>query len=423
VGEYPYATGVIQGSGSAQEVLELGHAFETGAQDNATGVAAMLEAVAALNRLIAAGRLPRPQRSIRILVMPEDYGSSAYIAAHMDRMKRTIGAICMDTAAGTYRETGGYSFNMNPDVNRSYQDALIVRVAGNYYAGIPRRFPRWNVYRPTSDSYLSDPTIGVPTVAASGSSGATNVHHNSADTVDRVDPRSLRDLSSIVAAYLFYLAAAGDRDIPWLAEITADRSYENAIRAAAPYLGRVAAAASAVALGRELYDGLAKISYEADRDRGALISVIRLATPGNREIRAQLEPVLKRMSAFSSSQADRLREAVDRRAKELGAATPVKAIEAPADPRRAEASRIIVTRKRFGPVTLDDVPLAEREGFPGFAGKPAPLPILVWCDGKRDLAEVIRLVELEQGPLDFDFVGYFKFLATRGYVDIAMRPN
>ena len=49
---------------------------------------------------------------------------------------------------------------------------------------------------------------------------------------------------------------------------------------------------------------------------------------------------------------------------------------------------------------------------PDFAGIPAPLPILTWCDGKRDLAEVIRLVEFEQGPMDFDFVGYFKFLAN-----------
>jgi hypothetical protein len=32
---------------------------------------------------------------------------------------------------------------------------------------------------------------------------------------------------------------------------------------------------------------------------------------------------------------------------------------------------------------------------------------------------VIRLVELEQGSLDFDFVGYFRFLAKHGYVEFA----
>ena len=415
-GRYPYVTGVIQGSVSDEEVLELGHPFELGAQDNSTGVAGMLEAVAALERLIDAGRLPRPSRSIRILAMPEDYGSSSYIATHMDRIGRTIGAINMDTPAGPYAETGAYAFAMNPDVSRSYQDALIMRIAENYYAGLPRRFPRWIPYRPTSDSYLSDPAIGVPTIAASGSPGATGVHHNSADTLDRVDPRSLGDLSSVVAGFLYYLASAGDREIPWLAEITVDRAYENAIRAAAPYLGRVTAAGSADALGRELYAGLAKINYNADRDRDALLSVLRPASSANREkIRAALDPSLKNVRRFADGQCARLRQAADL----VGQAySPVQGQAPPPDPRRAAASEIVVKRKRFGPVTLDDLPLDQREGFPGFAGTPAPLPLLVWCDGKRNLAEVIRLIELEQGPMDLDFVGYFKFLAKHGYVEL-----
>ena len=75
---------------------------------------------------------------------------------------------------------------------------------------------------------------------------------------------------------------------------------------------------------------------------------------------------------------------------------------------------MIIKRKRFGPVTLDDLPLDQREGYPGFGGNPAPLSLLLWCDGKRNLAEVIRLTELEYGLMNFDFVGYFKFLARHG---------
>ena len=73
-GAYPYVTGVIQGK-SREEVLTLGHTSEQGAQDNATGVAATLEAMAMLQRLIASGRLPKPKRSIRVLSMGEMYGS------------------------------------------------------------------------------------------------------------------------------------------------------------------------------------------------------------------------------------------------------------------------------------------------------------------------------------------------------------
>ena len=376
-GRYPWVTAVIPGSGSDQEVLELGHAFETGAQDNSTGVAAMLEAAATLTRLIEAGKLARPRRSIRVLVMPEDYGSAAYIAGHMERMQHTIGAINMDVPAGPYDEVGAYNFAMNPDVSRSYQDALILRVAETYYAAIPGRVPRAIRYRPTSDSYLSDPMIGVPTVAANSSSSA---HHNSADTLDRVDPRSLRDLSAIVAAYLYYLASAGPGDVAWLAGIT---------------LERIAARSEGI------YDSLAKVDYNADRDREALLSLRRLAP------HADLAAALERLDRIAADHSARLR-----------AAGQAGSVKPPPDPRRAEAAKMVVKRKRFGPVTLDDLPVDRREGFPGFAGKPAPLQLVGWCDSKRTLAEVIRLVELELGPMDFDFVGYFKMLARHGYVEL-----
>lgn len=101
-GSYPYATGVLRGSSSDEEVLELGHTTEIGANDNATGVAAMLEAISALNRLVESGKLPRPRRSIRILAMPEVYGTMHYIATNPDRIRRTVAAICLDTPAGAY---------------------------------------------------------------------------------------------------------------------------------------------------------------------------------------------------------------------------------------------------------------------------------------------------------------------------------
>ena len=417
-GNYPYITGVIPGTDSAAEVLVLGHAFEPGAQDNATGVAGMLEALASLQRLIGAGKLRPPQRSIRVLIMSEDYGSSAYIATHMDQIKRTIGAICVDTPAGPYDQTPAYNFSMDPDVTRSYQDALVMRVAATYYAAIPGRFPRWLAYRQRSDSYLSDPMIGVPTNMLIGSSGATNVHHNSADTLDRVDPHSLRDMSVLLAANLYWLAAASDRDLPWLAQITVDRAIDNARRAAEPHLDRIADA-SADALGRELYAGIAQVEFNAARDREAVLSTLRLASEATRDkVRQQVELSLEDIARVADEQKLRVERAANDRAQALGAAVPVQPTAPPITPARREAAQIVVRRKRFGPVTLDDLPLDEREGYPGFGGNPSPLPLVLWCDGKRNLAEVIRLYELENGATDFDFVGYFRFLAKHGYIDL-----
>jgi hypothetical protein len=426
-GSYFSVTGVIPGDGSNEEVLELGHGFELGAQDNSTGEAAMLEAIAAVNRAIAAGRLPRPKRSIRILTFSEDYGSSHYVATHMDRMKRTVGAMHMDVPAGDNDVLGAYSFGITPDVSRSYHNALVMRVAETYYSGRqaeggPRgrgRTPLLAPYSPTADTYMSDPMIGVPTVTARGSSGRTAVHHNSEDTLDRVDPRSLEDLSSVVGVYLYYLASAGDADVSWLTAITVDQSYKNALETAQPYLDRILAARNTGELGIELYWGLARINYNAACDEAAVLSTLRLVSTENCDrIRASLKPSLKTIRRLAEQQSERLQEAANQRAGELHAATPVKATPPAADPRRAEAAHFIVRRKRFGPVTLDDLPLDQREGFPGFAAQPAPLRLLYWCDGKRTAAEVISLIELEQGPMNFDFLGYYKMLARHGYVDL-----
>jgi hypothetical protein len=317
-----------------------------------------------------------------------------------------------------------YWFRMNPDVARSYQDALVMRVAENYYSyiGARRRAPRWSAWGPGTDTFLSDPTIGIPNVAAGGSAGI-NVHHNGADTVDRVDRRSLRDLSSILAAYLYYLACSGENEVAWLAQITASRGYENITRAAEPFLDRIAAAGQAEAVGRELYWGVQKVSYTAARDRDAVSSTLRIADAAQRDrLRPSLDPLLKGIEVFADQQAQRLQQAADARARQIGAAVPVKALAPPADPARAQAAQIVVKRKRFGTITFDDLPVENRERWPAGAWDVLLQTALFWCDGKRNLADVIRHTELELGPQNFDFVGYFQFLARKGYVEIVAMP-
>jgi hypothetical protein len=82
------------------------------------------------------------------------------------------------------------------------------------------------------------------------------------------------------------------------------------------------------------------------------------------------------------------------------------------------AGGLIVRRKRFGTIPLDDLAPDRREGYPSGAWTLPPSTALYWCDGKRTLKEVIALTEQELGPTKFDFEGYFRFLARRGYVEI-----
>ena len=421
-GTYPYTTAVLKGHGSDEEVLELGHTTEIGANDNATGVAVMMEAIFSLNRLIEAGKLPRPRRSIRILAMPELYGSMHYVAANSERIRRTVAAICVDTPTGPYSLAGTeYTFVLNPDVARSYTDALILRIAERYFSGpaAPRKF-HWSPYMTGTDTYYSDPTIGIPTVWPYGGSGIP-VHHNSEDTPDKVDSRSVRDGAIVTAAYLYLIASAGEAEIPRLAEITATRGYENILRATGLALERMALPRDATALAHALHEGLERIAYEADREEQAILSTLRLAPPGNREaLRASLSPFIQSVRRFAGEQSERPSQAANRQAAELGVAGPVKPI-APSDRQIEEAAGLVVTRKRFGGIPLDDLPTDQWEGWPSGAWDATVITALNWCDGRRSLAEVIRLTRMERDAAGFDFVGYFRFLAKHGYVELAKK--
>jgi hypothetical protein len=108
---------------------------------------------------------------------------------------------------------------------------------------------------------------------------------------------------------------------------------------------------------------------------------------------------------------------VDARARALGIKTAVKSTE-DRDPQLAAASKLVVKRKRFGTLPLDDLAHDRWEGYPSGAWAAVPTIALYWCDGRRNLADVIRLTRLELGPTEFDFVGYFRFLARHGYIEM-----
>jgi hypothetical protein len=363
--------------------------------------------------MIAAGKLERPKRSIRILLMGEMYGSMHYASTHADRMRRTVAAMTIDTPAAPYDLAGTeYTFYMNPHAAKSYVDAFVLHVAELYFPKVGRPW-HWHEYMTGTDTYLGEPAIGVPTVWPYSGTGVVT-HHNSEDTPDKVDARSLRDLAIVNATYLYTLASAGERDLLWLAELAASRGHEQILSAAAPSVTQALHAQSRQELSRLLAHGIERIDYTVDREKQAVLSVLRL-DPSKGAAHPALLSLAEKLAAYGNSQTARLREAANQRAAQIGAPQPVEP-QAEPDPQLAEAQHIIVKRKRFGTITLDDLSPGDREGYPSGAWDYNVIAALYWCDGHRNLADVIRLTRLELGAEKFDFVGYFKFLERRGYV-------
>jgi len=71
-----------------------------GANDNGSGCVTILESARLLNRLITAGRLPRPARTLRFIWGPEVEGTMAYLAGHPDIRRSLRADVHMDMVGG-----------------------------------------------------------------------------------------------------------------------------------------------------------------------------------------------------------------------------------------------------------------------------------------------------------------------------------
>jgi hypothetical protein len=100
----------IKGSDpAAGEVVLTAHLCHqsAGANDNASGSAAILEAARALQAAIARGTLPPPRRTIRLLWLPEIAGAQAWLARNPDAAKGLVAGIHMDMVGGLLATTRG----------------------------------------------------------------------------------------------------------------------------------------------------------------------------------------------------------------------------------------------------------------------------------------------------------------------------
>jgi hypothetical protein len=424
-GTLPYVVGLVKGSGpEGEEVLITGHLNEWGADDNSTGVSAILEAVGTLNDLIRTQGLPRPRRSIRVLLGGEMYGSLPYVARNLKRLReKTVAAVCVDTPAESYDlATTMLTVSLNPNVCPTFADAVLPEVVRQYYA-------RYNPERPWftrpftmgTDTYFCEPMIGVPTNWVYMSAGG-HLHHNSMDTIDKVDPRSLRELSFVNAAYLYYLADAGLEDVPAIARLTFRRGVKVISDKAGEVDEKISSAENGASLGKALAEGLEAIQYCTDLQKSALGSIERLVPVAKKdEARECLAKYVGQTSDIGASLMRTCRQAAadKARAASLKILAPVK----PAGAWEKEAAALVPRRFQPGTLFLEEIPASEWKEITSSPHWWAPTnwasASYWWVDGQRNLSEIKKLCELEAGqPIeDFDLIEYYKFLAKYKYVE------
>ncbi len=420
-GEFTLSTGVIRGE-SADEVLAYAHAYEYGAEDNAAGCAAALEAARTLQRLIQKGALPRPKRTIRFMMSWECYGSIAWAVQRIYGRRNVVAGLCLDDLGGKQSLTGGaIKLILTPHCQASYTDYLAKELAAECFPseeGLAYELTPWA--GGTDHTVFEDPQFGVPMPWLS--EHPARFHHTSLDEMDKIDPHRLGAEGVFAATYLYALANAGESEARWLAEGTCALWEERLASVVAAAQQGMDAAASAAEVHAAWQDADERLEYLSARGSEAIRSLMRLSrAPGvdGTAVEAAVDGRTGALESAARQHSEHLRQAAGRRADALGESVVA---ERQARPLRPGAERI-PRRKVPGLLTLCGIPDAARAELERATHGANPMwsPVLTfglyWADGTLRIGEIQRRVELEFGPTEIDLGEYFQFLERLGYVE------
>ena len=117
--------------------------------------------------------------------------------------------MCIHTPAGwQYLAGTQFIWSMNPQSASSFVNVSTVRLAAEYFPMVrrPHSWSEYNrgAYYGGTDDDLGESMIGIPTTSVNSGHGIP-AHHTSFDTPAQVDPKSLRDLAVMNAAYTYFL--------------------------------------------------------------------------------------------------------------------------------------------------------------------------------------------------------------------------
>jgi hypothetical protein len=460
-GIMPVATGYIPagrfaGTRPGEQVLTLGHGFEQGANDNASGCAVMLEATRALAELIRSGTLPPPRRDIRVLITWECYATLAYAARHPEEMRGTVAGLCIDHV-GQKQELCRtiQGLILNPHAQANVADAFALELARRYFDVRAPRY-RW-LPRPfgLTDNIIVDPTINVPTVTFGP--GVKDLYwHTTGDGEETVDVEALKLLATFAATYLYFLASAGPKEAYWLAQQAAAEGKSAIAAEAQGLLTAITTSTEAAAASEALEAARERLGYVGDLQVAAVRSAERLLAKEEREhLKGSLGKLTSELQGRVREEVSRLEAEAKAWAAHLkgstkasqdaegvrtvaGARQPDAGGEAKSLPgaerkgtrsargaklklsvaREKRAEKLVPVRVDLGPPTLDRVPPAERAKLRSNRWNGGLHCAFWWSDGKRTLAEVIRLTAQETGHDCWHLLAEFEALAKHGLIKL-----
>jgi hypothetical protein len=232
---------------AAGEVVSTAHFCHqsAGANDNASGSAALFEAARGLASAIRAGDLPKPRRTLRFLWVPEIAGSQAWLIRNREVVRRLVAGVHLDMVGGRLPATRGTlhvstSAGSLPHVVNDVADSFLREVLGASarYAergGDPRAGFVWppgsrealvadlrGIELGSDHEVFGDAAFGVPMIYFHDWPDVT-IHTNK-DLPENLDATKLGRVAYMAAGIAWTIAALPDSEAPRLLALAAAKA-------------------------------------------------------------------------------------------------------------------------------------------------------------------------------------------------------
>jgi len=434
---FEVTTGIIPGTDLADEEIvftcHLDHQ-SPGANDNASGAAAILEAARTLSLLIKTGALPPPRRTIRFVWPPEISGSFAYLVRRPEIASRMKAGIHMDMVGGAPAATKSVFFVSRPPASIPSFVGDVGEVFFEYVKDGSRRAASRGDF---SDAILSPEGTKEDFVAEMQALDLGSDHqvfgdsafgipmlyfhdwpdvyiHTNKDVPENLDATKLQRVAFLGATIGYTLASAGPEETPAL---LAEAVGRGAMRLGADRARALAdmSAAEGEAVHSSYREARNRIRHALLREKDALGSIVKFTGAT-----IDLGPWNQSLESIHAGDAMAARTTYDAlcRARRLSPLTD-DAVE----PKPTAAGSRVPTRSENvpGPTNLyyyDHLAATLGPDIPSVSlDELAQFEVLNFTDGRRTVAEIRDAVSAELDPVSIEAVTeYLELLARAGVV-------
>lgn len=399
IGELPSVTALIPGK-KKEELWVLSHLYEPLIDDNSSGVVGSIEMARAIKELSDKGEIPQMEFSLRLVFAMEMYGFAAFAEKFDASPKTVIGGI--NTDAMPIVKNSNLSIFFAPPSMPFFGNSLLQKICEFYGTKFKPQIVReepLGYYG--DDNFLSDASVGVPTVLLRGDN--INLWHNSSQKIDIVCEETFKNCLSIIGSWMASVLTMNSEQLP-VAINTAAMSARKNIAAETNRIFDAFLNGNLRDFENEIKDRMEHcLKIESNRIKGFE--------------RVEKSPVidaeLKSLEAEVSTQIDYLKKRIDEHDNQISKISSDKWLE--------YADTIIPERATRGfPFDLENVEKLKKKKLPGGILYDEFSRVISGMDGKKTLQRLIREAEWESNQVFSSsvikkYISSVSYLARLGY--------